>query len=136
MALKVIASSTQLFVILEKFVIQKLIEKLGIHPNFKKQNEDYRLTFDMNFWFLHFAVHFSIYQTQNLIFSKFSSKSRIILCHFTANSNKNSLLHHFDILWSIIKLKDDSLFFCHYFCHFCLFFGTEKMPFLKSKCQK
>ena len=48
LALKVIAASTQLFLILENFVIQKLTEKLGINPNFKKQNEDYRLTFDMN----------------------------------------------------------------------------------------
>ena len=54
MTLKVIASSTQFFVILENFDIQKIIERLDINPNFKKQNEDHRLD-------LHFAGYFSIY---------------------------------------------------------------------------
>ena len=46
---KVITSSAQLFAILENFDIQAIIERLSINPNFKKQNEDYRLNFDIKF---------------------------------------------------------------------------------------
>ena len=61
MRLKVIASSTEFFAILEKFEVQKIIEGLDINPNFKKQSGDYRLNFDMKFEFLHFAAYVSIY---------------------------------------------------------------------------
>ena len=50
-----------IFCDLENFDIQKIIERLDVNLNFKKQNEDYRLDFDMKFLFLHFAVYFSIY---------------------------------------------------------------------------
>ena len=60
LTLTVIASSTQFFAILENFDIQKLIEGLDINPNFKKQNEDYRVNFGMKFQFLRFTAYFSI----------------------------------------------------------------------------
>ena len=49
LTLTVIASSTQFFVTLENFNIQNIIERYDINPNFKKQNEDYRINFDMKF---------------------------------------------------------------------------------------
>ena len=83
LTLTVVASSTQFFAILENFDIQKLIEGLDINPNFKKQKEDYRVNFGMKFQFLRFTAYFSIwiskYEVQNMNFSKFSSKSHIIL---------------------------------------------------------
>ena len=49
LTLKVIASSTQLIMILENFDIQNILERLDINLNFKTQNEDYRLIYDMKF---------------------------------------------------------------------------------------
>ena len=79
LTLKVIASSAQFFFILEKFDIQKIIERLNVSPGFIKKIEDHWLNFDMKFWFLGFASYFSIYYFQNLNFCKFSSKLYIIL---------------------------------------------------------
>ena len=50
LTLKVVASSTQFFAIFENFDLKKkTLERLDINPNFKKQNEDNRLNFDMRF---------------------------------------------------------------------------------------
>ena len=49
LTLTVTASSTQFFVTLENFNMQNIIERYDINPNFKKQNDDYRINFDMKF---------------------------------------------------------------------------------------
>ena len=49
LTLTVTASSTQFFAILENLDIKKIIEGLDINPNIRKQNEDYRLSFDMKY---------------------------------------------------------------------------------------
>ena len=49
LTLTVTASSTQFFVTLESFNMQNIIERYDINPNFKKQNDDYRINFDMKF---------------------------------------------------------------------------------------
>ena len=60
LTIKVIAFSTQFFGILENFDIQKIIERLEINPNFKKQNEDHRLNFDMKFWFSYIFLYIKL----------------------------------------------------------------------------
>ena len=52
----------------------------------------------MRFWLLHFAVYFFYILSWTLE-------------NCLNNSNKNSFLHSFDFFWSIIKLKDNVLFF-------------------------
>ena len=49
LTLAVIVPSSQFFAILENFDIQLIIEGLDINPNFRKQNEDYSVNFDMKF---------------------------------------------------------------------------------------
>ena len=47
--INIIASSTQFLAIFKNFDIEKIIEILDINPNLKKQNEDYRLNFNIKF---------------------------------------------------------------------------------------
>ena len=46
---KVIVFFNRFFLILENFDVQQLIGRPDTNPNFKKQNGDYRLDFDMKF---------------------------------------------------------------------------------------
>ena len=78
MTLKVIASSTQFFAILENFDIQKIVERRDINLIFKKQNEDFRVNLEMNFDF-YILLHVNYILSSKLKLSKILSKSRIVL---------------------------------------------------------
>ena len=106
LTLKVIVSSTQFFTILENFHIQKIIERLK-NPNFKKQREDYRLNFDMKFWFLHFAAYFSIY----IILKIWVFKTFVKIAHYFVTLLVASFIAVLfkifnQVLWSTRKLPN------------------------------
>ena len=106
LTLKVIVSSTQFFTILENFHIQKIIERLK-NPNFKKQREDYRLNFDMKFWFLHFAAYFSIYIILKIwVFKTFLKIAHYFVTLLVASFIAVLFKIFNQVLWSTRKLPN------------------------------
>ena len=57
LTLKVMASSTHFLRSLKTLIYKSIIERLNINPNFKKQNDDYRLKFFVSkFYYIFFYI--------------------------------------------------------------------------------